>query len=488
ATNHGNIKINTVATSTDAEIYVGGCVAYAQKVGSKALANDFLNLTNHGNITIEGTTGTKAWNIGGVLGYVYNTNTQKNFENNGDILVHFTKAGIAHVRVGGIAHGIRRAIDGAVNNGNITVRGKVGDVDSAKKRTGSLYIGGIVATPNGYNRDNMTNNGDILVDATVSVDCFIGGICYDAANGNGSIYKNCHNTGDIEVTKNSLVKGNVAIGGLIGKYPTANELKIFDACSNSGDISYAGKSNGSTNIGGLFGYLSYTTNSTTKEKEPAYLVVRNGFVNTGNITHTGTTDGADNISIGGLLGYCSYGQFSRDTNVWTGDVVNKGKITCAGKSIGGIYRVGGIIGYSTTNLPETARIINLGEIEFTGTAGIKDGKPGTAYVGGILGHSENASITNAESYCNIDAAKADYAGMITATPRSATVLANGCKIGGAIKIMAKGEDSAGEITTEVREIAITESNFQDYIYAGDTQWPEGTNYDGCSFLSVKPTI
>jgi hypothetical protein len=330
----------------------------------------------------------------------------------------------------------------------------------------------------------MTNNGDILVDATVSVDCFIGGICYDAANGNGSVYKNCHNTGDIEVTKNSLVKGNAAIGGMIGKYPTANELKIFDACSNSGNISYAGKSNGSTNIGGLFGYLSYTTENNVKV--PAYLVVRNGFVNTGNITHTGTTDGADNISIGGLLGYCSYGQFSRDANVWTGDVVNKGKITCSGSSIGGIISVGGIIGFSNTSLPETARIINLGEIEFTGTPGVKNDVPGTAYVGGIMGRSTDASITNAESYCNINAAKADYAGMITASPRSATVLANGCKIGGTINLMTTGENSEGEITTEVREIAITESNFKDYIYGGSTAW-EGTDYDGCSFLSSVPT-
>jgi hypothetical protein len=329
----------------------------------------------------------------------------------------------------------------------------------------------------------MTNNGNILVDATVSVDCFLGGICYDAANGNGTVHKNCHNTGDIEVTSNSLVKGNAAIGGLIGKYPTGNELKIFDACSNSGNISYAGKSNGSTNIGGLLGYLSYTTNSTTKEKDPAYLVVRNGFVNTGNITHTGTTDGADNISIGGLLGYCSYGQFSRGADVWTGDIVNRGKITCAGSSKGGIYRTGGIIGYSNTNLPETARIINLGEIEFTGTPGEKDGKPGTAYAGGILGYSENATVTNAESYCNINAPKVDYVGFIIATPRSTTVIASNCKVGGGLK--AYDEEEEDYITTP-----IAESNYYHYIYGSgkDTDWGTSTNYDGCTFLSEQPQI
>ena len=484
ATNYGNIKINAVAASTDAEIYVSGGVAYAQKVGSKGLANDFINVTNHGNITIEGTTGTKAWNIGGVLGYAYNAGIQKNLENNGDILVHFTNAGTAHVRVGGVAHGIRRAIDGAVNNGDITVRGKVGSVDSANKRVGSLYIGGIIATPNGYDRNNMTNNGNILVDATVSVDCFLGGICYDAANGNGSVHKNCHNTGDIEATNNTLVKGNLAIGGLIGKYPTGNELKIFDACSNSGNISYAGTSNGSTNIGGLFGYLSYSVNETTKEKEPAYLVVRNGFVNTGNITHTGTTDGADNISIGGLLGYCSYGQFSRDENVWTGDIVNRGKITCAGSSKGGIYRTGGIIGYSNTSLPETARIVNLGEIEFTGTPGIKEGKPGTAYAGGIMGHSENATVTNAESYCTITAQNVDYMGFIVGTPRSTTVVASNCKVGGKTLGEWDEEDQVYE------ETKLTSSNYHNFIYGSgkNTDWTGTENYDGCTHLTSAPTF
>ena len=484
ATNYGNIKINAVATSTDAEIYVSGGVAYAQKVGSAAIGNDFLNLTNHGNITIEGTIGTKSWNIGGVLGYAYNAGIQKNLENNGDILVHFTKAGTGHVRVGGVAHGIRRAIDGAVNNGDITVRGKVGDVDSANKRVGSLYIGGIIATPNGYDRDNMTNNGNILVDATVSVDCFLGGICYDAANGNGTVFKNCHNTGNIEVTKNSLVKGNAAIGGMIGKYPTANELKIFDACSNSGNISYAGKSNGSTNIGGLFGYLSHTVNSTTKEREPAYLVVRNGFVNTGNITHTGTTDGADNISIGGLLGYCSYGQFSKGEHVWTGDIINRGKITCAGSSIGGIYRTGGFIGYSNTNLPETARIINLGEIEFTGTPGVKNGTPGTAYVGGIIGHSENATITNAETYCTITAQNVDYMGFIVGTPRSTTVVASNCKVGG----KTLGEwDEEDQVYDETK---LSSSNYHNFIYGSgkNTDWTGTENYDGCTLLTSAPTF
>jgi hypothetical protein len=183
------------------------------------------------------------------------------------------------------------------------------------------------------------------------------------------------------------------------------------------------------------------------------------------------------------LGYCSYGQFSKGTNVWTGDVVNKGKITCAGSSKGGIYRTGGIIGYSNTNLPETARIINLGEIEFTGTPGEKEGKPGTAYAGGILGYSENATVTNAESYCTINASKVDYLGFIIATPRSSTVVATNCKVGGATMTY-----DAADFTYKPVEIA--EDNYFNYIYgSGDsTDWSGTDNYDGCTFLTEVPSL
>ena len=146
--------------------------------------------------------------------------------------------------------------------------------------------------------------------------------------------------------------------------------------------------------------------------------------------------------------------------------------------------MGGIIGYSTTSLPETARIINLGEIEFTGTPGIKEGKPGTAYAGGIMGHSENATVTNAESYCTINALKVDYVGFIIATPRSSTVVASNCKVGGTLLGEYDTEDEEYKTTT------LNDSNYYNYIYGSGeaTDWAGTTNYDGCSFLASTPAI
>ena len=164
--------------------------------------------------------------------------------------------------------------------------------------------------------------------------------------------------------------------------------------------------------------------------------------------------------------------------------MNRGKITCAGKSIGGIYRTGGIIGYSNTSLPETGRIVNLGEIEFTGTPGVKDGKPGTAYAGGILGHSENATVTNAESYCTITAQSVDYMGFIVGSPRSTTVVASNCKVGGKTLGEWDEEDQVYE------ETKLSSSNYHNFIYGSgkNTDWTGTDNYDGCTLLTSAPTF
>ena len=470
--NNGNIKWEAdIAGDATSSPHIGGITGYAQKIGSLAIDTTFSNLTNNGDITFKGNMGNLELKCGGIIGYAYASSTQNNLYNKGNIDIEVT-GGTGHHRVGGIAYGIRNAISDCVNDGNITIKGTF-----AK----SLYVGGIVMNANGYHRTNLTNNGDILVDAaTINTDCFVGGMCYDLANGTIT-YSNCHNTGDITVTNKCHVKGSIALGGLIAKFATEKERKTIKACSNSGNVSSGAKCNNACRLGGLIGYQSNGT-----------IMISEGFVNSGNITHSGSTDGADAIYVAGVAGYISEPaaityEASGVTNTWTGDIVNKGTIAMSGSSIGGKCYLGGIIGWLTKNLSPNARFVNTGSIVFTGDPGIKNGTAGISYLGGIAALPVNASVENAEVYFYMDALKANNAGFIFGASRSATVVATNCKIGGTIKTMVTGENSQGEITTEVREIAITESNFQDYIYAGTTQW-EDTNYDGCQFLSVAPTI
>ena len=71
---------------------------------------------------------------------------------------------------------------------------------------------------------------------------------------------------------------------------------------------------------------------------------------------------------------------------------------------------------------------------------------------------------------------------------TAAIKAINCKVGGTIcKTTEEKEDSEGTLKPTPIVVTIAADNFQDYIYGGDTEWA-GTDYDGCSFLSVAPTI
>ena len=473
--NNGNIKweADIAGTSTSGP-HIAGITGYAQKTGSLAIDTTFSNLTNNGDITFKGNMGSMELKLGGIIGYAYASSTQNNLYNKGNIDIEIT-GGTGHHRIGGIAYGIRNAISDCVNDGNITIKGTFGK---------SLYVGGIVMNPNGYARTNLTNNGDILVDAaTINTDCFIGGMCYDLANGNIT-YGNCHNTGDITVTNTCHVKGSIALGGLIGKFATENERKTFKACSNSGNVTSGAKCNNACRLGGLVGYHSNGT-----------IIISEGFVNSGNITHSGSADGADAIYVAGLTGYISEAaaityEASGVTSTWTGEIVNTGTMSIAGSSKGGKCYIAGMVGsLNTKSLPATAHYVNTGKLVLSGSTGSKNGVRGPLYMGGIAGLSTNSSVENAEVHCTIEAVEDGDLGMIFGTPRSETVVAKNCKIGGVIRTVSTFENSQGDTVTELHDNpVITEDNFHEHIYAGDTQWPEGTNYDGCSFLSVVPTI
>ena len=463
------------ATGASGTLHAGGIAGYAQAEGSKACNTTLTRVTNNGTITIEGCNGAcEVW-AGGVNGYLYGKNTQTGLVNNGDLTINMDNTCTGHFKIGGISGGIRNAITDAENNGKISILGNTGK---------TIYLGGIVANANGYHRTNLTNNGDIYIDANIKYDCFIGGITYDAANGNPIRFTNCHNTGDITVSDKTYVKSGLAIGGLIAKYATANEKKIFIGCSNSGDIYCGAKTENAAHLGGFMGYAS-----------AGIVIIQDGFVNSGNITHGGSTIGADAINVGGLFGYITGAPLTYDTTTttgegddavttttttsWTGDVINKGTITGAGASGGGKCRFGGIVGLCQQPLVGTAKYINVGDIVFSGTAGIKNDVPGTAYLGGLVGQLENASVDNGEIYCSISAGESKDYGFTIGVPRTDVVMATNCKVGGSI---------LGEYNVEDEEYKTTNldgSNYYKHIYSA----PVGEDVavaDGCSYLSAKP--
>ena len=480
-TNEGEIRYYANrAASASGTLHVGGICGYAQADGSKACNTTLTRVTNNGKITIEGGNGAcEVW-AGGVNGYLYGKGTQTGIVNNGELTVNMDNTCTGHFKVGGVSGGIRNAVSNSENNGKINILGNTGK---------TIYLGGIVANANGYHRTNLTNNGDIYVDANIKYDCFVGGITYDAANGNPIRFTNCHNTGDITVSDNTYVKSGLAIGGIVAKYATANEKKIFIGCSNSGNIYSGAKTENAAHIGGFMGYAS-----------AGIVILQDGFVNSGNITHGGSTIGADAINVGGLFGYITAAPLSYESSTttgegddavtttttvsWTGNIVNTGTITGAGKSGGGKCRFGGIVGLCQQPLVGTAKYINTGNIVFTGTAGSKNDVAGIAYLGGIVGVFENAGVDNAEVHCSIQNGESKDYGFITGVARSTSILATNCKIGGEVLTNYDEENDTYD------KVKVSASNFHNYIYGSgkNTDWTGTDNYDGCSYLSVKPTF
>ncbi|MBR5807893.1 MAG: hypothetical protein IKY24_04645, partial [Alistipes sp.] len=447
----------------DAEnTYLAGCVALANTAD---LGDACHTLENSGNITFEGDYGAKILNIGGCTGYMYgNADTNHSFHNSGDITYNGTpfKVGIDnHMRLGGISCYLQCTVRDMTNDGNITVSGSVGH---------SLYVGGVFANPNGYNRTRLVNNGDITLNGTVNKDCFIGGISYELKAGNKKTWLNCVNNGNITTNKNALAKGTLSIAGIIAKASTKDENKIFQGCENNGNISSYGKSTGTVILGGLIGYVSNGVG----------IIVKDGFVNNGTITYGGTTDGADAVYVGGVIGYAY--TFGYDTTTWTGKVINNGNIIASGVSIGGQYNVGGIFAAYLGDVGEAVELYNFGNITVTGSGGTKNGVEGIEKIGGIAGRNDGFTLRNATSYCNIDAKTANYVGFICGEPRSTTVIASNCHVGGKLLGEYNVEDETYKTTD------LTAENFFEFIYGGTTDWTGVDGYDGCGVLTEKPTI
>ncbi len=290
--------------------------------------------------------------------------------------------------------------------------------------------------------------------------------------------------------------GQTRWGGFVGKLEKNAEAgsevyNIFNGCSNSGDIIIKGLASNTayTSIGGIYG--AATGNSK--------VVIVNGFTNSGDIIFEGTNNGAykddtslgyrNAVDVGGLFGTLAATiTFSHtDYPSWTGNIVNTGTVKFAGTSKNAAH-VGGFIGNMPGNMPALAEgnfFINLGDIVCSGTY---DKSRATNGVGGIVGRSLG-TISNAKVHCLVEAVGAPNVGMITGSERTEATLVSNCEIGGTIALKTReGEDpDTGKPYSDPEYTTITGENFQDYIYGGETQWQD-TNYDGCSFLSVKPTI
>ena len=459
-TNSGNIRVN--ATIASGSSYITGCVGIANTAD---LGGACTGLTNTGDISYEGAGyGAGNLNLSGCVGYLYgNTKTNTNITNSGDITFKASASSPGKLYIGGAANYLQCTVKDITNNGKISILSDNGS---------SVYVGGVFSNPNGYNRTNLVNNGEIYMDAKGGSDCFIGGLSYELQSGNNMVWKNCHNYGDITLTSKCQIGNTLSVGGLISKYSTANQHKIFEDCSNNGDITVSALVKGKGCYAGLIGYLGNDT---------AGVIIRNSFVNNGTITYAGSTDGKDNIYVGGVVG--DGVTFTNGTTAWTGDVTNNGDLIVSGISKGGAMRVGGIIAHQRGALSDVVKLYNYGKIEVTGNAGA-----GAECIGGIVGESSGFPIYNATVSCEISAIGRKSIGMIFGMERTDAVKATNCSVAGTID---KGvEKTVVHPVTKVETTSwvsdsktLSESNYFEYIYSSAVT-KEVAEGDGCSLYTA----
>lgn len=436
--NNGAITLDET-TKTGGGLYIGGCVALHQ-----GNAGAFTNCENNAPLTIKTATPSGNVYIGGVAGYV-DGGTDRSLKNtkNGKILIELAETGSGKIySIGGVAG---RLVDHSVpaeNYGDITIKGVV---------KGGAVISGIVGYPNNYNRTNLTNDCTITLDAEFQSSCTVGALI--AGGAYSGVYSNGHSSGLIHATKNSKFHGETIIGGFYGRN-SATGLAL-NHCSSDTDILFEGTTglNGAEDsalyIGGMLGQATLIRS------------IQHGFTYSGDITYSGAHSSTAPVKIGGLVGHNDAPLVGEGFTLYLEGVTTKpeGNPTVTGP----IYH--------------DCKVSFLGNITCTGTSA------GPTYVGGWAGYS-STPVMNGQIYCNLQTDHYQNVGMIIGSARvNESVMAKDCAVGGRYMAYDAEDDS-------YKLIPLKEDDYFNYIYGSgeDTDWTGTDNYDGCTFLSVKPTI
>ena len=517
----GSITVTEEATIGTA-CYIGGCVARAQAHGSSSYTDKIHR--NRGDILFAGTSTATDTCISGCIGSSVvdtdaKTHTCSDMQNLGNITVTGTTkklflSGICYRTTGNgndlingsaddptkgvltfsgkTTNETRLYISGLVYDpdNNLTSCANYGAINMSGSTSSTMHIGGISAANinPGKTWTDVCNYGNITVSGYVGdsaiegsdsgSDTFVGGM-FDIITASTSVRTmiRCGNYGNIEFTETFKSANAFRCSGFYPRQENAGPMVLED-CFNAGNFTMNG-------IGSARSSGNFKVAGGIADMAQASITIKGSFKNTGDVTVGGGNKTAS-VYIGGIGHLGASGSLLADGEGEV-KVINTGKITYTGSAkadlrIGGITPVlnkGGIIS-------ENIKFVNTGDIEVSGTYG--EGK--TAYVGGIVGNS-TMSVSNAESYCNINALPTGegavlYTGIghITGGTRSADLIASNCKVGGQIIGEYNIEDEEYKIET------IDALNYFNFIYGSgeNTDWTGTDNYDGCSVLTAKPSV
>ena len=279
--------------------------------------------------------------------------------------------------------------------------GLIDNVQLKNAAIGGLNIGGIAGgIAAGATISNCTVNGRLFYSGTNDKGN-VGGIVSAIGTGDSGTIKNCVNYASM--TGNKIVN----FGGIIAR--SSNDTNPVEAltisnCENYGDVV---AERVDVCVGGIIGRAYRVKN----------LLIENS-INHGNLTGTAT--------IGGVLGFTSWGQNNTGTDIVIRGCGSIGTITTTGSN------AGGIVGHYN----DVKRGIAITDCAVYGSVS------GADNVGGVMGchnsaqyQDENIVITNSAVYGDVTAS-GSYAGMLagfhTATYSSGTISATNCVLTGTV--------------------------------------------------------
>ncbi|MBE6212863.1 MAG: hypothetical protein E7129_06990, partial [Rikenellaceae bacterium] len=363
-------------------------------------------------------------------------------------------------------------------NGKVISCENYGDIESHAKSLGRTDLAGVCGTIRAATDEVKLckNGGKVLYNVTASGESGVGGIVGYANNG-GTITQ-CENLASAEILSTGTMTSNMGLAGIVGG--TSAAAAVISYCKNNGAVKQtAGKYN-YLYAGGIVGY-PYSLGTITYCENHGQLTVGSATGDTASI----------NVYVGGVIGYYN-GKSAAATITYC---YNDAKIICSGnvpgngKSGSGIYGVGGVIGASglaADKVTACNNLLNLGDIEFSGTAV-------TYKIGGVAA-SVAAPISDCQSYCDIKAIGLEgKVGMIMGIARADATKATNCKVGGRIAFTAtttEEEDANGgdPITvTNPYYTDVTADNWFNYIYSAAVAEDVATG-DGCERLTAKPAV
>ena len=331
--------------------YKNGTYVIAGLVGYKT-EGKITDSQNHGDIEIAGTlkelhaTNKTQWKIAGIVGYL-STDPVGTCVADGEIIVSGTIEGEANIGV--MVAFTYNSTSSETCATNITI--KKGAVLS-----GGAIIGGVLSwtfTAPG----TLTYTGTIKIEegATIGTKCYIGG-CVGSHIGTSKTARTLKNyTNDGYIINNGNLTNGGFIGGCVGYIAKAGDVT---------DAVFASIDNAVNNKPIVCGPTSVTTGTNLYVSGVAcHAAVSTNLTNNGKITIDGSHTGGNNYFAG-----CIADGIGDATGL-----TNNADIECPATAKFKVARIGGVMGYSSSNVSGT----NLGCINYSATS------TGTTSIGGV---------------------------------------------------------------------------------------------------------